>query len=375
MSASQTFIIVFPTAEVQALQWWLVADGVLEAKGCDADPMLAAGLKLPSVENEPVTHIALMPSALVTVRWHEPLDDITHQQAMAAARLAAQKNSLDLENLHIAAVVDASGRAATAAVGKNIMASGLVQLKALGIDPDIIVPAGWLISPQEDAVVEADFGFETVLRAEQMIAPDEPSLRTHLVGESKVTVLPEASVDRALVDAADNGTLNLRSGAFAKRLDRFMTVQQKRTLGWLALAALVISLLIPVIQLVKYHWAASDAAASALAAAEPVIGPVDSVEEAERLLNERLISENRGNIAFSVPASALFSAVQQTQGVSIERISYRKDGIVSAGLTAVKNEDMNPALLALQNAGFIITATPRTDATGSSKADITVRAP
>jgi general secretion pathway protein L len=102
---------------------------------------------------------------------------------------------------------------------------------------------------------------------------------------------------------------------------------------------------------------------------------VKSVDEADRLLNERLIRENRGNIAFSVPASALFSAVQQTQGVSIERISYRKDGTVLAGLTAVRNEDMNPALIALQNAGFVITATPRTDATGSSKADITVRAP
>ncbi|MEH6756001.1 MAG: type II secretion system protein GspL [Parasphingorhabdus sp.] len=375
MSSFQSLITVFPTVEAQALQWWLVTDGAVEAKGTDADPMFAAGLKLLSAENEPVTHIALMPSALTTVRWHAPLDDITPQQALAAARIAAQKSSLGLENLHIAAVVDASGQAATAGVGKNIMASGLVQLKALGIDPDKIIPVGWLIAPEDDGVVEADFGFETVLRGEQMIIPDEPSLRAHLIGESRVTVLPESVVDRALVDAADNESLNLRSGAFAKKSYKLMTTKQKRTLGWLALAAIVVSLLIPVIQLVKYHWAARDADVAALAAAQPVIGSVDNVEEADRRLNERLISENRGNIAFSVPASALFSALQQTQGVSIERISYRKDGTVSAGLTAARNEDINPALLAIQNAGFVITATPRTDATGSSKADITVRAP
>lgn len=375
MSAPRSFVTVFPTAEIQASHWWLVADGALEAKGCDADPLLAAGLKLPSVENEPVTHIALMPAAMALVRWHDPLDDMTEQQALAAARLAAQDSSLDLENLHIAAVVDEAGQAATASVGKDIMANGLLQLQALGIDPDVIVPAGWLISPQDEIVAEADFGFEKLLRADKMIAPDEPSLRAHLIGENRVTILPEESVDHALVDAAYNATLNLRSGAFAKKAQAHMTAQQKRLLGWLAVGAIVLSLLIPVVQLIKYHWATADANSGALAAAEPMIGAVETVEEADRLLDARLISENRGNIAFSVPASALFSAVQQTQGVSIERISYRRDGVVSAGLTAVRNEDMNPALVALQKAGFVITATPRTDATGSSKADITVRAP
>ena len=375
MSASRSFVTVFPTAEIQALHWWLVADGALEAKGCNADPLLAAGLKLPSVEDEPVTHIALMPTPLALVRWHDPLDDMTVQQALAAARLAAQSSSLDRENLHIAAVIDDTGQVVTASVGKDIVANGLLQLQALGIDPDVIVPAGWLIAPQDTIVTEADFGFEKLLRAEKMIAPDEPSLRAHLIGDNRATVLPEASVDRALADAVDNATLNLRCGAFAKKVQAHMTAQQRRLLGWLAAAAVVLSLLIPVVQLVKYHWAAADAQAVALAAAEPVIGAVESVEEADRRLDTRLISENRGNIAFSVPASALFSAVQQTQGVSIERLSYRKDGTVFAALTAVRNEDINPALIALQNAGFVITATPRTDATGSSKADVTVRAP
>lgn len=375
MSASQLFITVFPSAEVQALQWWYFADGVLQAKGCDADPLLAAGLKLPSVDDDPVFHMALMPSALAVVRWLDPLDDITEQQALAAARLAAQKNSLDLENLHIASVMDESGQVATASVGKDIMASGLLRLDTLGIDPDIIVPAGWLIAPQDDVVVEAHFGFETLLRTDQMIAPDEPSLRAHLVGDTKVTVLAEETVDQVLVDAVGNSSLNLRSGPFVKKVESFMTVRQKRTLGWLTAALVVISLLVPLVQLIKYHLAASDAEAAALAAAQPVIGPVDSLEEADKLLNNRLIAENRGNIAFSVPASALFSALQQSQAVSIDRISYRRDGTVSTTLSAVRNEDINPVLIAIQKSGFVITATPRTDATGSAKADITVRAP
>ncbi|WP_108812454.1 hypothetical protein [Sphingorhabdus sp. Alg231-15] len=375
MPTSQLFITVFPIEEGQDLHWWSFADGVLEAKGYDTDPLLAAGLKLPSMEVEPVFHVALMPSALAVVRWHQPIEDLTEQQILAAVRLAAQDNSFDVENLHVVAIVDDSSLPVTVSVSNEIMASGLMRLKAIGIDPDAIIPAGWPIRAASDGFSEADLGFETLLRGEQLIAPNEPSLRAHLVGDRKVTVLPEASVDLDLANAADGSLLNLRVDPFSKNIERYMTSPQRRMLGILAAAALIVSLLIPAVQLIKYHWAAGEADEAALAVAEPVIGMVDSVEEADRLLNERLISENRGNIAFSVPVSALFSAIQQTQGVSIERLSYRKDGTVFAGLSAVRNEDMNPALIAIQNAGFVITATPRTDATGVAKADITVRAP
>lgn len=392
MSASRFFITVFPTAEVQALQWWLVDDGALKAKGCDTDPLFAAGIKMPSgegeqPESERITCIALMPSVPGVVRWYdvghssgpEQENTLTDQQILAAARLSAREQSLNRENVHIAAVTGGAGQAVTASVGKDVMASGLLKLEALGIDPDLVVPAGWMIEPQEDAVIEADFGFEKLLRGAQMIAPDEPDLRAHLVGDSAVIVLSDEAVDRQLASAAQTvvsgKALNLRSGDFAKKVRRSLTDRQKRILGWLAVAVLVVSVLIPVIHLIKYHWAADDADKAALAAAEPLVGSVENVEEADRLLSERLIRENRGNIAFSVPASALFSAVQQSAGVSIEKISYRRDGTVSAGLSAVRAEDINPALIAIQKAGFIITATPRTDATGAAKADITVRAP
>ena len=129
------------------------------------------------------------------------------------------------------------------------------------------------------------------------------------------------------------------------------------------------------VQLAKYHWAARNADEAALAAAQPVLGRVDDPETAERQLDEKLIAENRGNVSFSVPASALFSAIQQTPGVAAGPLAYRSDGTVSVELAAVRNEDINPVLITLQKAGFVITATPRTDATGSAKASVTVRAP
>ncbi|MEP3225955.1 MAG: hypothetical protein ABJO01_08265 [Parasphingorhabdus sp.] len=375
MSQSQLLITTFPLAEDQPLHWWLVIDGHLDSKGCDKDPLLASGLKLPASQTEDWTHIALVPSATAVVRWHAPPQELTELQSLAAARLAVQEASLDLDNLHIAALADGNGQVATAAASRSAIGEGLSALNGIGLDPDFIVPAGWIVSPQPDSVMAADFGFEKLLRGEQIISPDEPALREYLLDGADIVTLSDDLMAQNMAAAGHIPMLNLRSGAFAKKVNRKLSTRQRQTLAWLALAALVLSILIPVVQLVKLHWATAETYEAALATAEPIVGSVDTVAEADRLLNEMLIRENRGNITLSVPASALFSAIQQTQGVSIDRISYRKDGTVFAGLTAVRNEDMNPALVALQNAGFIITATPRTDATGASKADITVRAP
>jgi general secretion pathway protein L len=154
-----------------------------------------------------------------------------------------------------------------------------------------------------------------------------------------------------------------------------MDAKQKRRLGWIAAALVIVSLAIPSVQLAQYHWAASAADEAALANAATIVGEQGNPGSAERALDQRLIAESRGNIMFPIPASALYSALQQVPNVSITRMAYDENGIVSATLSAIRNEDINPALLAMQEAGFIITATPRTDATGSAQADITVRAP
>ena len=50
-------------------------------------------------------------------------------------------------------------------------------------------------------------------------------------------------------------------------------------------------------------------------------------------------------------------------------------GHLTVTISAVSAEEINPALIAIQDAGFVITATSRTDATGKTLADITVKAP
>lgn len=369
-------LIAFPVADDEALHWWHITDGAVLSAGCDPDPLVASQAYGPDAAPTDLTVIALLPSHLTSIMGHEAISDANESQTLAAATIAAKAQSLESDAVHIVATMDGEGGVVTAAVGRDILSAGLVRLQAMKIDPDAILPSGWLLPvSNEDEAVSADFGFDRVLRAGNIIAVDDPALRKILFAERAVEPITGDAFDAMLAGAAEKSDLNFRSGPFVKKTQRTIDAKEKRRLGWMVVALLLVSLAIPLVQLAKYYWAASSADEAALASAAAVVGQQDDPDSAERALDQRLIAENRGNIMFPVPASALYSALQQVPNVSITRMAYGDNGIVSATLSAVRNEDINPALLAIQEAGFLITATARTDATGSAQADITVRAP
>ncbi|QJB70383.1 hypothetical protein HF685_14840 [Parasphingorhabdus halotolerans] len=371
----------FPTAEQQALHWWLVNGSEIIKRGRDPDPIAAAGIPAVSMEEQTILsmadykQIALVPSTHSTVRWHDLSGGITEKQALAAAMIDAKSRSLNSDILHFAATVDEGGQIITSAIERGLMASGLAHLKSLHIDPDIITPSGFLISFDSEHIIQADLGFEKILRAKQLIAPAEPALIDQLAGQGDIHNLDNTIVDVALVDTPSQRLVNFRSGLFAKKTRATVSARQKRILAGMIAALLLISLAIPIVQWIRYARAADAADEAALVAAKTELGQVANIEEAERRLDEQMTNESRGNRIYSAPSSALFSAVQMAPAVAVDRLGYRQDGTLSARLSASRNEEINPVLIALQQNGFQLTATPTTDATGMAKADITLRAP
>ncbi len=374
----QTFLVEFPMAGGAALHWWLAKDGAIVARGRDADPLAAAErtqtVMSDAEPQESMLQIALMPSTATVVRWHQADGDYTEKQRLAAAIAEVKSLSLGNEVLHISAVSDGQGHAATAAVEQEVLTNGIQYLQQLGLNPDKIIPAGWLIPPVEGAVVQADLGFDQILRVDQMIAPDEPALREHLGGGRTIEPLSRDALDFALAGATQSASLDFRTGGFAKKIDSSLTSAQMKILIWLVAALLLVSIAIPAVQWIKYDSAASKADAAALVMTKSQLGDVESLASAETKLDDLLVSQSRGNRIFSVPASALFSALQPSASVVITRLSYRPEGTLSASLSAVRNEEINPVLTDLQNRGFMVTAIPRTDSTGSAIAEITVSA-
>ena len=370
-----TLYISFSAVANDPLHWWHVRDGILISRGLDQDPLIAAECNLPIIDDRAMTIVALVPSRSVVVQWHNRISDITEKQAKAAALIAARKVSLQPQICHVASVADNCGQIVTATMDQQLLTDGLADLNVRGIDPDIVTPSGWLVPPNDDGALAIDFGFDQLLRTKHMIAPDEPDFRQYFLDSVALEPVDEDEIGRILSNAETSAPLNLRSGDFVKRSNNRISAQQKKSLTWLAVAVIIASLAISFAQWARYQWAATSADDQVRAALLPIIGEVADLDEGERLLDQELIAENRGNVIFSVPASALFAAIQRTPGVSVGRLSYRQDGLIAAELSALRNEEINPALIALQKAGFKVTATPRTDATGSAKADITLRAP
>ena len=368
------FLVSFPQEEGQALHWWHVEDRALIAQGCDQDPFAVAGIISQDDADNPLQVVALVPSTQTLVRWHDRPEGATEKQALAAVILEAKTQSLNPGDLHISAAQD-GGSFTTAALAIAELETGLGYLQVRGIDPDGIIPVGFLLAAIEDRAVVADFGFDRIVRGPKLIAADEPLVRKHLLSVETVEQLSQAELEDVIANVEWPLGPNLRTGQFAKTAKRQLSSEHKKILTWLIAALLLISIAIPLLQLYKYHSAAGAADEAAMAVATKIIGPAENLEVAEQQLDEKLRAENLGNNRFTVPAAALFSVLQQVPDVSVSRMSYGGNGLLSVELTAVRNEDINPVLIAIQDQGYEITATPRQDASGLAKADVTVRLP
>ena len=101
----------------------------------------------------------------------------------------------------------------------------------------------------------------------------------------------------------------------------------------------------------------------------------DASDPAQALaeMEGQLAARGAGGRAFTAPVAGLLSAMQDAPGVALTSLSRDPDGMVRATLASAKADDINIVLLALQAAGFTITATPSQDPGGRTLADITVR--
>ncbi|MDZ7588686.1 MAG: type II secretion system protein GspL [Parasphingorhabdus sp.] len=361
----------FPIGDDEALHWWRVVDDVIVARGQDIALAEAASFD-PAA---PV--IALVPASLTTIDWQE-MGDLAPRQAEGAARLQAAEMRIggDATN-HIAAkYADRDSAVLTATISTATMAHGLAELQRAGLDPDVVTPVSLIIPAPDAGFVTAEIGAEPILRGDRFAMPDDPDLRTAIIGNADVAALGTHAADAALIAALDAVPINLRSGNFAKRR-RLIAVGplQRRVLAMLTAGLLLVTLLIYLIAYLRIENAADAQDAEALARAQTVVPEAADLATAERLIDQRLVQAGRGGIAFSSPLAALLGAMKDAPGLSLRDLNYRPDGTLAAVIAGPRAENINPALLAIQASGYKITANSRSDSTGAVVADLTVRAP
>ncbi|OAH41533.1 general secretion pathway protein GspL [Sphingobium yanoikuyae] len=371
MSSADALIIALPEGAEDAPTWMRVVDGAIVQTGAGANWLAACGLAtLP----DKARVMLVPPAALVALHWVSH-PDLPARQGRAAARLGALAGAI-LPSDQLFAAADENDDPArphiVAVAARSDMQHWLLWAQHHGLDPDIIVPAALLLPENEVGFESGMIGEALVLRGADMALTADMAL-PELIGDAPVRAVAADEIEARLVAALDAPPIDLRQGDFAKRVRRQIDT---RALGRIAIwcgLILLASLLISLVTLVRQNVAASQVDGESLALARQVLPEANDVMQVEAEMDRQLAARGAGAYAFTAPVAGLMSAMQDAPGVSLTSLSRDPDGMLRATLAAAKADDINIVLLALQAAGYTITATPSQDPGGRTLADITVR--
>lgn len=346
--------------------WWRVVDGVIVERGADGAWVAAAG--------EGMRLIGLAPAASVRLALEEAGPGAsTPRQAATVARVAAVEHSLgDPATLHAvtAAVPGEEGVLVTAVVANSAMLEWIDWARALGVDPDHIVPAASLL-PVGEQWIAATIGAEHLVGRNGLVLANEPALAEAIVGVAEVETLQAEAIDAEIAAMAEAPILDLRSGRFAKRRRLVIDRDRIRELALLAAAIALVTLLWMIVAIARLQSSSNQLDSDTLRIAESAIGRPVTLDSAEAEMLQRLGTGTGPGL--SALLAALYAGLQSEAGVSSTQIGYRGDGTLSVTLAAPAVTDINRLLVALQRDGYRITAVPRTAPDGRAMVDVTVR--
>jgi general secretion pathway protein L len=359
-----TVITRFPISDADNPTIWRVLEGQWQNLGHLSD-------YIADVADDNV--MALVPAADARCIWTS-LPDLELRQAEGVAKLRATEHSLGL--VHASARAVADDVVVTATIAAKVMQSGLDRLALRGFNPDIVIPLGLAIDSAPEHIFKADFDGLTVLRGERFAMPDEAVFRDLFIGTSEVREIGIAEVRAMLLATSESPLLNLREGTFAKRERHvWATASQRRWIMRLLIALVTATVLLGLVTLAKYWSATSAENGRALTAAQKIDPAIQDIEQAEAQLDRTLQQKGLAKGRFAPLSAGLWRAVQAAPNVSARELRYGNDGILTVVLAAPDAGSINKALLAVQQDGFRITATPRQDSSGATLVDLTMRMP
>jgi len=367
MNAANGLIVILPSVAGETPSWIKVVDGQIVSRSASA-----ARAGMDGVDDAgPV--MLVLPVSAVTMRQVElPSQDMPIAQARSVAQRLAREASIDGgDGLHVAVADD--DPCSVAVIAREDMAHFIAWAHEQGLEPDVVLPATALLPEPQAGYVRADIGGASIVRGQGLVVDAAQDwVRAH-IGDAQVSDMDAAAVDMALVNALAQPPLNMRSGEFSRpRKSGIAAGYWKRIAIWVGCIALV-TLLISLALIVKYQWSASRLDDRAVEAAQAVLPAADDAKLAQEELSRVLSVQGASGYGFTGPVAGLMSAMQSVPGVSFTSLSRGDDGLVHATLASARAEDINAVLLAVQAAGYRITATSSADPSGRVIAQITVR--
>jgi general secretion pathway protein L len=348
-------------------RWLRIVEDVVAARGssvADAPPI---------ADGDVVA--AVVAGRDTAIRW-SLLPGLSDPQANAAARLAATESAIGpASGLHVVAgLPDADGRRAVVTIDAQRITERLVDLAALGLDPDHLIAAPLMLPLPETGFVRGTLGAETVLRGSETAFADDPALTPLLTAGAEITTLDRDALEAAIIAALIAPEADLRTGIFAKRRKWGVPADNLRRIAMLALALGLIVLATQLIAILRLNATAGVIERDSQASAAAILPSGTTVTDAALQAEARLATVEGAGGGFSPLAAAVAQAISATPGTELGAMVFDGEGALRATVRAASAADLAQVETRLAAAGLHPEASPIVSAQGRPYRDISVRA-
>ncbi|MET0137618.1 MAG: type II secretion system protein GspL [Sphingobium sp.] len=350
--------------------WLRVVGGRVVQRGTGVDWQAATGLvALPAGDRA----MLIVPSGDAALHWIACPGMTVRQGAVAAPLMAVEASIGGPDTLHAAVTpaLDPEHPHLVAVAAREAMERWVGWCAAAGVPDAAIVPAAALLPPATEGFVAGRVGGEIVLRGTDCALGGAEAHAPLIVGDAPLREMDDEAVEAGLVAALSLPPLDMRQGGYAVRQARALDPAWLRRVTALAAGVMLVGLAIALVTIVRLHWEASSLDARTLALAQEAVPEALDVADAQARLSARLAAKGGGN-GFTATAAGLTAAIQGAAGVTMTGLSQLADGSVRVQLAAARADDINLALVALQNAGWRVAANSVQQQGAQTIADISV---
>jgi general secretion pathway protein L len=253
------------------------------------------------------------------------------------------------------------------------MASWIGLLQARGLDPDLVLPEPLLLPAPDHGFFLYDDGELPLLRSQDDAFSIEPELVEIVIGDQQVERLDRSEFEAGLAAAIADSPVNLRQGAFAKRRRWKIEWPLLRRLAGLAVGILVATLLIQVVYILRYTYAADALEAEADRVASAALRRPNTTNASAQL--GRRVAELGGSGArYAELAPAIFAAVRDTPMVELSGLQLDRSGSARVTVQADSPASLEAFQTRLRSSGLGTVPGPLRTAGGRPTAEIMVSA-